>query len=410
MSSNRLRLPLGWERPCLKDIAQIASGVAKGRRFNGSPTVWVPYLRVANVQAGHLDLSEIKVIEVLPNEVEKFRLETGDILMTEGGDRDKLGRGTIWHGQVEGCIHQNHVFRVRPNQRLLLPSYLNLYLGTNEAKGYFLRCAKQTTGIASVNLTQLSEFPVVLPPVAEQRRIAAILDKADAIRQKREEIIRLTEELLSSTFLEMFGDPERNPRGWDRVSLSSLLAVAANYGTMNKPHEEKEGWLDLRVMNIQDGKLDLSDEKYVHISGDMIDRHEVRDGDLLLARAIGSLDHLGKCIVVRTNGCKWAFDSHLMRLRFDQERVHPEYVRMFLTSSGGRFEFLKHARRSAVQFNINTKELARIQMPLPPVEEQNRFLAIADKIERMTSRRRKALAGSEACLASLVQRAFKGEL
>src|SRR5207249_4367140 len=105
--------------------------------------------------------------------------------------RDKLGRGTIWRGEVENCIHQNHIFRVRPNRGRLLPEYLSLYLGTPDAKSYFLRAAKQTTGIASINLTQLSEFPVVLPPVKEQRRIAAILDKADAIRRKREEGIRL---------------------------------------------------------------------------------------------------------------------------------------------------------------------------------------------------------------------------
>src|SRR5438270_13215326 len=93
----------GWPTQCLAEVADIASGVAKGRRLEGE-TVTVPYLRVANVQAGHLDLSEIKEIEVLPSEVGKYRLQKGDILMTEGGDRDKLGRGTVWRGQIDTCI------------------------------------------------------------------------------------------------------------------------------------------------------------------------------------------------------------------------------------------------------------------------------------------------------------------
>jgi hypothetical protein len=224
MSNGRLELPVGWQRVHLREIAQIASGVTKGRKFNGAETVSSPYLRVANVQAGRLDLTEVKEVEVLPSDVEKYRLQPGDVLMTEGGDRDKLGRGSIWRGEVANCIHQNHIFRVRPNLSRLLPEYLSLYLGSPDAKSYFLRAAKQTTGIASINITQLSEFPVVVPPVKEQRRIAAALDKADAIRQKLEEGIRLTEELLRSSFLEMFGEPATNPKDWQVLPLTEIVA------------------------------------------------------------------------------------------------------------------------------------------------------------------------------------------
>ena len=167
----------GWPICRLEDIADIASGVTKGRQLEG-PTVTVPYLRVANVQAGRLDLSEIKEIEVLAPEVDKYRLKAGDILMTEGGDRDKLGRGTVWRGQIDPCIHQNHVFRVRPQAGRLVSEYLNYYMLTPAAKKYFLHCAKQTTGIASINRTQLSGLPVPLPPPDDQKRIIAILDKA----------------------------------------------------------------------------------------------------------------------------------------------------------------------------------------------------------------------------------------
>ena len=164
--------PASWPVVPLEHLANIGSGVTKGRKFNGQQTVWAPYLRVANVQDGFLDLSEIKVIEVLPSDLDKYRLKDGDVVMTEGGDPDKLGRGAVWRGQVAGCIHQNHIFRVRVWQERILPEYLSFLTSSDYGKRYFLRSAKQTTGIASINMTQLKAFPVVLPPMDLQVKFA----------------------------------------------------------------------------------------------------------------------------------------------------------------------------------------------------------------------------------------------
>lgn len=153
----------------LRDCADVVSGVTKGRAFNGRATVDVPYLRVANVQSGFLDLTEVKTIPALPSEVTALRLMPGDVVLTEGGDFDKLGRGAVWTGQIENCIHQNHVFRVRFNQSMVLPEYFHEYLQSAPARNYFLRCAKKTTNLASINMTQLRELPVVVPSVDCQR-------------------------------------------------------------------------------------------------------------------------------------------------------------------------------------------------------------------------------------------------
>ena len=155
----------GWEFCELGDVADIASGVTKGQKFNGRQTVTVPYLRVANVQDGYLNLSEIKKIEALPSEVKKLNLQKGDVLMTEGGDFDKLGRGAIWNGQIENCIHQNHIFRVRTHKDAVLPNFFAFLLLTRFSKLYFLRCSKQTTNLATINMTQLKGLPVPMPPL-----------------------------------------------------------------------------------------------------------------------------------------------------------------------------------------------------------------------------------------------------
>lgn len=160
--------PKGWPVERLESVAEIISGATKGRQFNPDEAVELPYMRVANVKDGHLDLSEVKTIAVKRNEVEKYRLLPGDLLMTEGGDPDKLGRSALWSGEIETCLHQNHIFKVRADRARVLPEYLRELSGSHYGKSYFLRIAKKTTGIASINRTQLSGFPVVVPPLARQ--------------------------------------------------------------------------------------------------------------------------------------------------------------------------------------------------------------------------------------------------
>ena len=190
--------PKGWPEIRLEDIADIQSGITKGRKLNGQETMNVPYMRVANVQDGHIALGEIKEIEATPVEIERYRLLSGDILLTEGGDPDKLGRGAVWQGEITPCIHQNHIFRVRPNADKVLPDYLSALIGSVRGKQYFLGAAKQTTGIASINKTQLSNFPALLPPIALQRQFTETVRKIEAVQVKLSTISELQGTCINS--------------------------------------------------------------------------------------------------------------------------------------------------------------------------------------------------------------------
>ncbi|MBK1686848.1 restriction endonuclease subunit S [Rubrivivax gelatinosus] len=174
-------LPMGWRWVPLGQLAQIVSGVTLGGK-GPEAGVTVPYLRVANVQDGYLDLAEVKPICVLPSVLEQLRLLPGDVLMNEGGDFDKLGRGTVWGGEIENCIHQNHVFRVRTNRASLLPEYLAFHSESAYGKRYFLISSKQSTNLASINATQLRNYPIALPPLDEQARIVQQISAANAYR------------------------------------------------------------------------------------------------------------------------------------------------------------------------------------------------------------------------------------
>lgn len=182
----------------LSEVAEVVSGVAKGRRFNGQKPVTVPYIRVANVQAGYLDLAEIKTIEALPSEVKELTLKNGDVLLTEGGDFDKLGRGALWEREIPNCIHQNHVFRVRVDYSKLLPVYFEKFLQTPVAKRYFLGCAKRTTTLASINMTQLRGLPVPVPSLTLQRDFAARVSEIRAMEFQQAASRRRLDDLFHS--------------------------------------------------------------------------------------------------------------------------------------------------------------------------------------------------------------------
>nr|WP_235595061.1 restriction endonuclease subunit S [Leptospira santarosai] len=143
-----------------------------------------------HVQDGYLDLKMIKTIEALPDDQERYRLIYGDILYTEGGDKDKLGRGTIWKNEIENCVHQNHIFRARPLSLFSESKYISFFSQTKLAKDYFFKNGKQTTNLASINITILSALLIPLPSLLEQQVIVQEIESRLSVCDKFEETIQ----------------------------------------------------------------------------------------------------------------------------------------------------------------------------------------------------------------------------
>ena len=173
--------PSHWTFTDFDSVFVTVSGVTKGQKVPASEAIDAPYLRVANVQRGSLDLVEMKTITVKQKDFERYQLRQGDVLMTEGGDWDKLGRAAIWRNEVPNCIHQNHVFRVRFEQTAIVPEWVVLFVNSPLGREFFSRAAKQTTNLASINMTQLRSCPIPIPPLAEQLRIVAKVDALMAL-------------------------------------------------------------------------------------------------------------------------------------------------------------------------------------------------------------------------------------
>ena len=196
--------PMGWGTIKLEAIADIASGVTKGRKLKSENVFEIPYMRVANVQAGYLNLDEVKTVPGTKEDVIKYSLKKGDVLLTEGGDPDKLGRGTVWGEEIENCIHQNHIFRVRLTCDKSTPVYLSWLCGSEYGKRYFLKSGKQTTGIASINKTQLKRFPVLRPPIELQNQFAQHIEKIEQQKQQAQASLEKSEALFNSLLQRAF--------------------------------------------------------------------------------------------------------------------------------------------------------------------------------------------------------------
>lgn len=191
--------PLDWnDALLLGEVTDIVSGITKGREVNGEALREVPYLAVSNVQDQHLNLTVVKTIEATEREIERYKLKKDDLVITEGGDPDKLGRGVLWNDELEECIHQNHIFRIRLTSDELHPIFLAWLVGSQRGKRYFFRAAKQTTGIASINMSQLRAFPLLVPPKKIQKNFVSAVQRFDLVRGQLKEAFERHEALFSS--------------------------------------------------------------------------------------------------------------------------------------------------------------------------------------------------------------------
>jgi type I restriction enzyme S subunit len=192
-------VPAHWTISPLKHIADLQTGLTLGKNYgNAADLVTRPYLRVANVQDGHIDTTDVTEIAVPLSVAITVELRPGDVLLTEGGDLDKLGRGQVWDGSIKGCLHQNHIFSVRPHVKRLLPEYLSLLTQSLHGKNYFTSTGIRTTNLATTNSTKLLAFPIPLPPIMEQRLVLqAVEDRCAKLAEVAQALDRTTSLLAS---------------------------------------------------------------------------------------------------------------------------------------------------------------------------------------------------------------------
>jgi type I restriction enzyme, S subunit len=255
-----------------------------------------------------------------------------------------------------------------------------------------------------VNRNDVHRAIVPCPPVPEQRRIAAILDKADAVRRKRQEALRLTGKLLRSIFLDMFGDPVTNPRNWEIQPLADNLAFLTSGSRGWAQYYSDDGELFLRIQNVGRNELILDDVAYVHAPATAeAKRTRVLPGDVLLSITAD----LGRTAVIPSELGSAYINQHLAILRL--RNLDPVYVSAFLASEGGQTQ-IQRLNRGGVKAGLNFDDIRSLQIPIPPNELQMTFARALRKSSAHRQDCVQAASGLDELFEALVQRAFRGEL
>lgn len=256
--------------------------------------------------------------------------------------------------------------------------------------------------------SEIARIEIPLPPLAEQKRIASILDKADGIRRKLQQSLRLSDDFLRSVFLDMFGDPVTNPKGWPVHKSGDLFAEKPRLGTTRPA--TGTGYLVVRVGEIGNEQVDFSKCSRVEQTEDELKRCRLLKGDILIARAIGSRDQLGKCSFFAGHKEIVVGDSHVMRLRPNTNKCDAYWLYFLLSSPSGKALLQSKGGATAVQFNINGTQANDLDIPLPPLNLQSQFVNIANKARKEIERTSNMFADAVTLFSSLQQRAFRGEL
>jgi type I restriction enzyme S subunit len=328
----------------------------------------------------------------------KLHVQPGDLLVSWSASLGVFE----WAGPDVALLNQ-HIFRVLPDEKKVDKRYLRH--GLERALQEMRRHLHGAT-MQHVNRGEFLSTKIYLPSLPEQRRIAEILDKADALRAKRRAALAQLDTLTQSIFLDMFGDPATNPKGWPRREIGELLE-SASYGTSKKSGSVGE-FPVLRMNNISRlGAMDLTELKFMDLEDRQRDRYLVRSGDVLFNRT-NSADLVGKTGIVRERR-PMAYAGYLIRLRANNE-MDPEFLWAYLNSDYSK-RMLRGMCKSIIGMaNINATEIQAMKIPHPPQRMQHEFARRVSKVEMLKSAYRPTFAELDGLMASLQHRAFRGEL
>ena len=394
-----------WEMVRLPDIATMMTDgdwiESKDQSANG-----IRLLQVGNIGKGYyVDKAERAkyISEETFSKLKCTEIFEGDILISRLPD--PIGRACILPEQDARLITAVDCTIVRINEQRCDKRYLLHFLCSPR---YFWQIEKHIVGSTRSRISRknLQTIEIPLPPLATQQKIADILDRANALIEKRKTQIEKLDLLVKSQFVEMFGDPVTNPMGWEVGTIRDLV-TDVKYGT-SKPAEENGKYIYLRMNNITyGGSIDLTNLKHINVDDKEHEKYSVRKGDLLFNRT-NSKELVGKTAVFKED-TPMIIAGYIIRVRTN-EMADPEYISAHLNSRYGKMVLFDMCKAIVGQANINAQELQDIVIFLPPVALQNEFAAFVERVEAQKAQLKKSLGLLELNYKSLIQKCFNGEM
>lgn len=415
--SGSVPTPRGWQAMTFADVVVQGEDGIVGGPFGSSLTAsdyveaGIPVIRGSNLAGEECRFIDDRFVYVSVEKADELSRNTarpGDMIFTQRGT---LGQVAVIPrvARFDRYIVSQSQMRVRVREDQFLPRFLYWYYRSPGATRY-LESRTLATGVPHINLGILKEFPVRAPELPEQRRIAAILDEADALRRKRREALALLDDLLRATFLDMFGDPVTNPRGWETVKLGDLITDGPTNGLYRPASEYGRGTPIVRIDSFYDGRIaNVAALKRVQIDAASVARYEIEEGQLLINR-VNSPEHLGKTAIVPRLDEATVFESNMMRLSLDRARVEPGFVVFQMLSPFVRRQIANRCKDAVNQSSINQDDVRSFELRVPPLADQRRWVAIQHAQREHLTRANESLAAMERAFSSLLHRAFSGGL
>jgi type I restriction enzyme S subunit len=421
-------VPEHWEVKPLKRVAAIQTGLAKGKEVEPEHCVEVPFLRVANVQDGFLNLEQIHTILIPEQSLDRYLLRHGDVLMNEGGDFDKLGRGAIWNGEIELCIHQNHVFAVRPHS--VRPSWLNAYTSSKQANSYFISRSKQSTNLASISSSNLMELLVPVAPDDETTQILDFLDretaKIDALIAEQQRLIELLQEKrqavishavtkglnpdvpMKDSGVEWLGEV---PEHWEVVPIG-MICSRITYGFTNPMPTCESGPFMLTANDVGMGAIDYENCRRTSVDAFktvLSDKSRPEAGDILLTKD----GTLGRVALFEGGGEAACINQSVASIRLLPDKMVPGFAAVALQSSCYQEKMLFDAGGTTIK-HIYVSRLSKMPIAFPGQDEQRVILQmIGAKIDEwliLIEQSRKFLALLQERRSALISAAVTGQI
>lgn len=361
-------------------------------------------MRTKNVQAT-LDESDLIAVPRALVKNPETMLSMGDILVSSANSWNLVGKCCQVRELQYPSTAGGFISILRPKTEELDTTYLYRWFSSEGVQRKARSFGNQTTNISNLNHKRTLELQIPLPSLAEQKRIAGILDAADALRAKRRASLAQLDSLLQSTFLYMFGNPVANPMGWEVVRFE--LIGTARLGKMLDKGKQTGGcqYPYLANLNVQWGKFEMTELRCMDFNEADRKEFELQSGDLLVCEG----GEVGRSAIWRGERENVFFQKALHRVRLDSNRAVSEYVQYymwFMAKNGGFRDFTN----SATIAHLTGVKLKRLPVPLPPLDLQRRFATLVESVERQKARQRAHLAELDALFASLQHRAFNGEL
>lgn len=397
---------MAFRRVKLIDILECLESGSRpkgGSVSNGIPSIGGEHLD----RSGNFKFKNLKYIPVnYYTNMKKGKIEKNDILIVKDGAT--TGKTAFVDGNfpfAKAAINE-HIFRLKIKTDLADAKYIFYYLFSNVGHDEILRDFRGATiGGISRKFAEITKIP--LPPFATQQKIAEVLDKAQELIDKRKEQIEKLDMFLQSVFVDIFGDPKKNPRGWEKGKIRDMVSEV-RYGTSKKANDKIGQYPILRMGNITyGGYWDFTDLKYIDLDNSELSKYLVYKGDLLFNRT-NSKDLVGKTAVYKKN-TPMAYAGYLIRVRVNQ-RATPEYLWGYLNSNYGKLILKNICKNIIGMANINAQELQNVEILSPPLDIQNKFAQIVEETERQKELMQKGLVEMENNFNSIMQKAFRGEL